>query len=246
MDCKSARYLLSFARPQGFDLAADERTALEHHLDNCTECNTLLQAERQFDAHVGQAVREVPVPAGLKERLLSKLKQKRDDWWKQAFNRGLRYAAAAAAVLLVVWAGFRWKAAHPPPVDTDNLVEAARKPEYARWSAGDAEKWFSDHGKKEVRVPREFNYNYLDSCSLADFNDRPIPHLLFLRTPQGSTAQVAQVFILTKKDYDLRGVQEKTERDPGYPAQIKVQPDNDQVFVIRYTGELDKLMQESE
>ena len=41
MDCKTARLLLDFARPQAHELVAGRSAALESHLDRCPDCHRL-------------------------------------------------------------------------------------------------------------------------------------------------------------------------------------------------------------
>jgi hypothetical protein len=248
MDCKSARTLLDFAQPQGFDLAAEERAALEAHLAECSDCDCLARAERQFDAHVGKAIRDVPMPQGFKERLLTKLRRERDDWWKQWGFRGLRYGFVAAAAVLLVWAGFQWKANQLDERTADELVQKALTPYvYSPPTAEDAEDWFKKKGKP-VSVPRDFNYQFLSSFSLAPFDEREVPQLLFVRSyPNRADAQVAQVFILSKHSkYDVRGLSDKVRAPAGYRVQVEVDPRGNEAYVIAFTGDLDKLKQESE
>ena len=65
MDCRTARHLLDYARPRVPELDRPDQEALDGHLAVCPECDALARAERQFDEHLGQAVRDVPVPQGL-------------------------------------------------------------------------------------------------------------------------------------------------------------------------------------
>src|SRR5438132_4534344 len=96
MNCKPARYLLEFPRAQGCDLDAADQAALDAHLATCGDCDCASRAEKQFDEHVGRAVRDVPVPPGLKDRLLSRLRRERDQRWIEGVKRVARYAAVAA------------------------------------------------------------------------------------------------------------------------------------------------------
>ncbi len=242
MDCKAARYLLDFARPQGHDLDAADRAALDAHLANCQECDSLARAERQFDAHLGEAIRDVPVPAGLKDRLLSRLKRQRDDWWKQWLNRGARYAAVAAAVMLLVWGGLRWKKSHLLQPSEESLVSVVLAAyEHSPPTASDAQAWFHSRRRKVV-VPAEFNYRYLVSYSLAPFDGQEVPQLLFVRSSQSSAAQVAQVFILSSDQFNLSDVQQERQDAGGYRVKVKVRPSDRQAYVIAYTGNLDDLL----
>jgi len=118
MDCKTARLLLDFARPQANELQAEEAGALQGHLDHCPDCHGLACNQHQFDGQLGKAMRQVEVPAGLRERLLDRLEVERGDWYRRRFAHTARLSvAAAAAVFLLGWAG--WWLIHRPPAPID-------------------------------------------------------------------------------------------------------------------------------
>src|SRR5262249_14246403 len=94
MDCKTARLLLDFARPQARELEPDEAGALETHLDRCADCHDLARGERRLDEHLGKVMRQVEVPAGLRDQLLVRLESNRGDWYRRRFAHTMRLAAA--------------------------------------------------------------------------------------------------------------------------------------------------------
>src|SRR5436305_2225163 len=103
MDCRTTRHLLEFARPRASELDDLDQDALNGHLAVCPDCDTMARAEREADQHLGQAIREVPIPQGLRERLMRRLRDERKAWYRRWLARGL-LAGFAAAVVLV--AGF--------------------------------------------------------------------------------------------------------------------------------------------
>lgn len=128
MDCKSARLLLDFARPHARELEAEEADALDGHLDRCSDCHRLARDERQLDEHFGRAMRQVEVPAGLRERLTARLEAERGDWHRRRFAHLLRLTAAAAAVLLLSWTGWRWTAKRlTAPIDPERIAAAVNE-----------------------------------------------------------------------------------------------------------------------
>lgn len=125
MDCRSARLLLDFARPHVCELEAEEAAALESHLDHCPDCHNQARSERQLDACLGKAMRQVEVPAGLREQLLTRLESARGDWQRQRFAHAVRLSVAAAAALLLIWAGGYWLREHlVAPIDAQRVAEA--------------------------------------------------------------------------------------------------------------------------
>jgi hypothetical protein len=125
MDCKTARLLLDFARPEARELEAEEVAELQRHLDHCPDCHSQARSERQLDECLGKAMRQVEVPAGLREQLLARLESARGDWYRQRFAHAVRLSAAAAVILLLCWAGWYWVREHlVAPIDTQRVASA--------------------------------------------------------------------------------------------------------------------------
>jgi hypothetical protein len=125
MDCKTARLLLEFARPKASELEAEEAADLQGHLDHCPDCHHQAQMESQLDEWLGKAMRQVEVPAGLREQLLVRLESARGDWYRQRFASAVRLGAAAAAVLVLCWVGWYWvRERWVAPVDAQRVANA--------------------------------------------------------------------------------------------------------------------------
>jgi hypothetical protein len=121
MDCRTARFLLDFAHPPAHELEPEEANALEQHLDHCPECHGLARGERRLDEQLGKAMRQVEVPPGLRDQILTRLEIERHDWYRRRFAHGLRIAAAVAAVLLLGWTAWRLAPGFAPPVDPERV-----------------------------------------------------------------------------------------------------------------------------
>src|SRR5262245_31330475 len=166
MDCKTARLLLLFAHPLPAELEAGEAEALESHLAECPECGPLAQAERQSDACLGRALRDVPVPAELRQRLLTHLDAERGRWYRR---RGARLLAVAAALALVVWLGWSWLAQRTTidlqAFHSDVSQQAGARPEQV-------EQWFYDKYRVRTVAPADFNYALLATYHLVELEGR--------------------------------------------------------------------------
>jgi hypothetical protein len=197
MDCKTARLLLDFARPQTRELEAEEAGALEYHLDHCPDCHSQAHHERLFDERVGKVMRQVEAPVGLRDQLLARLESERGDWYRQRFARMSRWTAAAAAVLLLAWAGWHWMSDRlSQPIDPQ-LIAAAINNDTVEDPRLRAEETLKRLGVRTPLSPH-LDYNFL-ACppvltELPGYPGRQVPMLLFAR--QG---RVARVYLLPEK-----------------------------------------------
>src|SRR5215471_16982054 len=102
MECKTARLFL----PMRAELGPEEVDALQEHLAVCGDCDACARAAQREHAHFTRAMNDVPVPAGLKGRILEKLAADRAAEWRRWFlTRLVQPLAAAAAVLLLISLG---------------------------------------------------------------------------------------------------------------------------------------------
>lgn len=73
MDCRTALEILDAVRPDFADRMEPEVSAASDHIESCRRCEDHFLARRHFDRRLGQVMRDVPVPAGLKSRLLAEV-----------------------------------------------------------------------------------------------------------------------------------------------------------------------------
>jgi hypothetical protein len=238
--------LLDYDRPAGLELDGGESEALRSHLVGCPACAALARAGRRLDERVGAAVRAVGVPAGLRDRLLGRLREDRRAGHRR---RGLRRAAAVAAaavVLLAVWLVFL-RSQRPPAPNLDDLASLEVKHEATPDSV---EEWFRDTYKVHTVVPRQFNYALLTNYDLANFpvhaaepvaflrpSNKRVPFLLFIKA-DAAGVHSARVYILSDKEFDLRDVADGPRAGSGgSKVEVRRDPDNPHVvYVIVYTG----------
>jgi hypothetical protein len=116
MDCGLARERLDLLHPDRPELADPDVVQAVAHVQECAACAEVVQARQAFDREVGRVLRDVPVPTGLRERLVLALTEakteppepavqpraelpRRRRWWMTA-------AVTTAAGLLVAVAGW--------------------------------------------------------------------------------------------------------------------------------------------
>jgi anti-sigma factor (TIGR02949 family) len=231
MDCKDARLLLEFARPGDKELDHDEAEALKQHLADCPDCATLAQAEQRADEHIGRAMRDVPVPDGLRERVLQKLAAERVPWYRRW---PVRIAGAAALLLVVGGLGLIWWLGEPPAVDVPSI--------HARMNALPRTREAVDEAFRALNVttmaPPNFNYGLLDSYGLAVFQDQQVPHLLFVS--ESNLGSLAHVYILSSQQFDLEATRKSGPAPLSGGRQVILldHPDNkaDYLYLVVYRG----------
>jgi len=118
MDCETARQFLPFVTPSGKDLDGAEAAELHSHLEQCSPCNALAMNTGRLDQHLGRAMRDVPVPAGMKGRILRRLGDQRAAVRRKWLKRAGTVVAVAAAMMLALWGGsVQWGVPRPTPID---------------------------------------------------------------------------------------------------------------------------------
>jgi hypothetical protein len=241
MDCRTARHLLEFSRPCASELDDDDQDALNGHLAICPDCDSMARAEREADQHLGQAIREVPIPLGLRERLLRRLQDEREAWKRRLLVRGVRIVIASAAVVLIAWFGLSfWRKNHLPRPSAEQLAETALlrhhdgAPDYE-----EAEAWFRKNGLPVV-APEDLKEQFLFSYFLGDLPKvgKRLPCLLFVRTDdQGRLAQLAYVYILSGKQFDLGALSADYLWPSGWRFKAEVWRRGEFAYVIVYSGD---------
>jgi hypothetical protein len=229
MDCKAARLLFEFLRPSSDELDASEADALHHHLRDCPECAAAARIERQADERLAAAMRNVPVPDGLHDRLLAELGRERRSWYRRWPLRqpGL---AAAAALLLAALVGLvvYWTNRPRPAIDVEGVLDQALAQRSA--SPEMIERWFRERYGVQTVAPPQFNYAFLDSF---DLNGERLPQLLFLRG-----GYRASIRILPASRFDLTAsLLQSRAGGEGYTVELLPHPTDPNIaYLVQYTG----------
>ncbi len=198
MQCQDVRSQLPFLLAAGADqLDADAQAALRSHLEKCPTCAAWLQRESRLDEHLGKALRDVVVPVGLKQRILSKLAL-------QPRRIPRSWMAAAACFLLALGMGGAWAFWPSPRLSIDDITSIAdRGEQHATPEAVEA--WFREH-RLTMAAPREYDYSYLQSLEVVEFKGRRVPKLIFYRERVGR-ATMAEVLVLSTAQFQLGDLQ---------------------------------------
>lgn len=225
MECRDAQFYLRFRRPGPDELGPEVAADLNRHLSGCDHCAAEAAAASGFDAAVATAVLDVPVPAGLRNRLVAHIAEKRG---AELRRKVYRYAATAATVFLALGLSFGLFAGRPK---FDVYTDLVAKFEDQRDSPEAAvQKWLAE--QKVAALPEPFDPRLFDTASYDRIHDRDVPYIAFR-----DRGQWAKVYVLRRngpfKLADLKGFQ-------GSICQARVYDDEQQfrdvVFVVVFTG----------
>jgi len=185
MDCDNARLYLPFLTPGGKDLDGAEAAELHAHLEQCTACNAQAMNANRIDQSLGRAMRAVPVPAGMKERLLERLAEERGALRRRWLRGGGLVAAAAAVLLLAMGVGFflRWDQQQHAQIDPERALEPVS---LSGHDSESVERAFRQLGASRAVAP---NYRYEFLVGDPAMVDLPghekvrVPQLVFVDPP---------------------------------------------------------------
>ena len=234
MDCKHARMLLEVAHPIATQLEPAETADLAAHLAECPDCGFMAELERRVDEKFAAAMRDVPLPEGLKERIGRRLQAERDAWWRV---RVTRVAGGLVAACLLVWLSYAlWFSKRPEP----DLQQALGNVDLRGSGPQIVEQYFANMGVT-MTAPQKFNYDYLVANNLAVFPDnnrKALPCLVFVRQQENGAAVTAQVFVLSDRTFDVESIRSAPPL-VGSHQNIAVHTEDDPhvVYVVIYTGE---------
>jgi len=224
MDCKTARLLLDFARPLAAELEEGDGDALASHLADCSDCAAVRRTEQRFDEPIGRAMRDVPVPSELRDRIVHRLAAQRDSWYRRRIFGPLVGAAAAG---LFVWFGLH-ELTRPIEPDLARLQDEINAvgtptPIVVQWLQ-----------RRDGKEPPGFNAGLLTHSALADFQGKKVP---LLEYRQG--ADQAWVYVLNDRDFNLKSLEGQAHGSSGrYSVTVLTNPDDPHTaYVVIFTGQ---------
>lgn len=198
MDCNDARFYLRFRHSGPDDLGPDVVTDLDRHLADCPRCAAEATASRRFDAAVGRAMRDVPVPAGLRAKLVADLSARRGNVLRR---KAYRYAAVAASLLLAVGIAAGIFSAARPTLETDTLVQSADEQLDAPAAEQAVRRWLAAEGLPPL--PDPFDFALYLTHGTEPVQGRAVPVVVF-RHPQGPG--YAKVYAFRDTQFKLKDV----------------------------------------
>src|SRR5262245_47954622 len=223
--------LSTFFGRQGSELAPEDSAALDAHIASCTKCADLVKFERAFDDRIARAMLAVPIPAGLKGRLLDSVSAHRGAWYRQKFYA---LAGLAAVVVLCVVGVVAWQIGTAPELTVNEIV--AKADADARDPAGKIAGALDEIGM-EFNPERRFDMVQFLSIGKEKFQGRYVPTLHFV--DDAKTAQ-ANEYVVRDRDFNWKHLpQDGSSVASIYGFQVAVLRDTrraDVGYIVVFTG----------
>jgi anti-sigma factor RsiW len=211
------------------ELPAEDAADLDLHLQSCPTCQRLVEIERKLDAPIAKAMRAVPVPLGLKSRILDQLATQRGAMHRRRFF----YAAAAAACVVAAVGLLVWKPYSRAAFDLNEIVlNADRSVENPN---SQVDSWLSAKGIV-YQPPVAFDPHLLAFYGMTTIQGRQVPTLCY----RSERNDFAQVYIIREADFDLSNLPESYNGGSSpYGHQLMVFRDkqNKQAYVVLFKGD---------
>ncbi len=200
MQCRDAQFYLRMRRHAADELGPDVTAPLDQHLATCPACAADARAVESFDRALASAMVAVPVPAGLRDRLVTHAATVQGTALR---HKVYKVGGLVTAALLLLGVGFGVFTNTRPAVDANGLVE--RNDEQLSNPQESTEKWLAAQ-KLPDKLPLPFDYDLWVFCGFEEVEGRKIPVVVF-RSPQGSG--FAKVYLFPHDGrLDLKGLQD--------------------------------------
>jgi hypothetical protein len=224
MDCKTAHLLAEVRGNRDTELPAEDASHLDLHLRNCADCQRLRLIEEKVDAPVVRAMRAVPVPPGLKTRILDRMATQRG----AVYRKRLFYVASAAAAVLVAVGILTWRSPQPEKLDLNVLIRFEDPKEKA-------ERWLLEQGIA-YNPPVPLNPRLLAFHYMKTIQGKQVPTLVY-----SAGGLFAEVFVIRAGDFDLAALRDGSGGSSPEGYHVEIHRDSTQpgklVYVILFKGD---------
>jgi hypothetical protein len=230
MECRDAQFYLRFRRPGSDELGPEVAGDLDRHLAGCDHCTAEARTASAFDTTVATAMQDVPVPAGLRNKLVAHVAEKRG---AELRRKAYRYAGAAAVVFLALGLSFGLFGRRPSLDTYADLV--APTDEQVQDPKAAIRNWLAAEGLPAV-LPQPFDPKLLDSTTYERVKGKNVPVIKYY--DRNGPPGFAKVYIL-RVDGQFADVEDLKEAvASNCQAQVfkNVERARGFVYVVVYTG----------
>lgn len=229
MNDDTARLLAAFGRPG--ELEPEDAAALDAHLAAHPDFAASLAADRDFDAKIGRAMRDVPVPAGLAGRLLDGVAAQRGTWYRQ---KAYGLAAMAAAIAIGVGGFVAYRVGTKSDLSLTSIVDQVERDESDH--AGSIDRALARHNLA-YNPSRDFDLRQLEFAGTGDLNGKQVPVLYFVN---GEKNARAKVYVVKDSDFAWKKLpQDGSSVANKFGLQVAVLTDRkraDVAYIVVFTG----------
>jgi hypothetical protein len=220
MNCHTVRALCELFGRDPKQLDADAQSAIDCHLDVCPACREWRRTDRQVDAALATAMKNVATPAGLERRIRDRLSAARPprSWGRIA---GAAAVAAIAVIAFGIWM-------MPQTIDLTSF--ASRMEDPVPPSRESVER-FSSLGYR-VQAPSDLMYDRLRAMDVATFQNRQVPRLTFAGINGGRVS----VYILSAWSFSLPTELDGVELPEQFGRHVLAQRSGGQIYVYEWTS----------
>ncbi len=233
MDCNTARMLTTFFGRQGTELAPEDAADLSTHLAGCAGCASAVRYERAFDDRIARAMLDVPIPSGLKGKLLDGVSAQRGGWYRK---KAYGIAGLATAACLLVGGIYAGRILTAPKLEATELIAYAE--ERADFPQDNIDSYLSSKGVK-YNPERRFDLNQLYDIGTSKLmRDGPQVPVLYFKNIRKNVD--AKVYIVRDSDFNWKKLPRDGASIPGKSLGLAVIEDarrGDVGYVVIYTGE---------
>ncbi len=208
MECRDAQFYLRMRRHAADELGPDVTAPLDAHLATCPACAADARELMSFDRAVASTMVNVPIPSGLRARLIASGAEKQGTALRRKAYRAV--AALAASLLFAGLALGVFTNTRPKP-NNDELV--ALNDRLLSDPQQSTKEWLAAQ-KLPNELPLPFDYTLLVSLGYEKVNGRDVPVIVF-RSPHpdpanlGEPAGFAKVYLFPHDGrFDLKNLQE--------------------------------------
>jgi hypothetical protein len=185
MQCRDAQFYLRLRRQAGDELGAEVTADLDRHLAGCPACAADAGRAAAFDRAVANALRSVPVPAGLRDKLLA---QSSTHHGAVIRRKVYRVAALAASLFFGVGLAFGVFSASRPKIDPTELV--IRHDEQMQDREGRLLSQWLTAQKFPDRLPEAFDPSLIISMGTEKVQGTEVPVVTFAHPTERGFAKV--------------------------------------------------------
>ena len=231
MDCNTARMLATFFGRRGSELAPEDAAALDAHLATCPKCAAAIQSERAFDDRLTKAMLSVPVPAGLKSKLIDGVAASRGASYRQ---KAYYAVALAASVLVAIGGVVAWQIYSAPELTVQEIVADRDRAEQDR--ANDVRQFLVKEGIP-FHPEQPLDLYQVEASGTKELKGKKVPFLYFVN---GAKNARATVYVVRDSDFKWKDLPSDPSSTPSiYGFQVAVLRDTKQPsvgYIVVFTG----------